>query len=265
MARRRLILVPPSEGKALGGEGVPWHAADGAEQHPLFTMRSEVVGALGERVAEPASAGDLSKLFGVSGAALARAVAADSALDTAPTLPAVERYDGVLYQHLELDSMTPGQRRRLDRSVRIVSGLWGLVAPHELIPDYRLKMSASLEGLGKLSTWWRGALSELVAAEARGAELWDLLPNEHAAALSPPPRSVRTTAVFLSPDRSGRLVPVSHWNKALKGALVSHLVRHPSATVEDLLEWDHPAGYRLDAESLEVRDRLRTLRFVERS
>jgi cytoplasmic iron level regulating protein YaaA (DUF328/UPF0246 family) len=176
---------------------------------------------------------------------------------------AIERYDGVLYQYLDAGSLDGRARRRLSTSVRTVSGLWGLVGPDELIPDYRLKMSASLPGLGKLSSWWRDALSAEVAEQSRGRELWNLLPQEHAAAVVDPARKVVTTAVFLEPDRSGTLVPVSHWNKALKGALVAHLVSTPSATIDDLVEWDHPAGFRLDPASIAAIERRRSLRFVK--
>ena len=37
----------------------------------------------------------------------------------------------------------------------IVSGLWGAVMPTDPVPAYRLKMSATLPKLGKLSAWWR--------------------------------------------------------------------------------------------------------------
>lgn len=205
---------------------------------------------------------ELSRFFGVGGQALARAVDADTSIEDAPTLAAIERYDGVLYQHLEVGSMAPAQLRRIRATVRIVSGLWGVLTPDEPIPDYRLKMSANLEPLGRLSTWWRPAVTEFIRAESRGAELWNLLPIEHGAALGPTTQRVVNTAVFLSPDRSGELVPVSHWNKALKGALVSHLVRNPSVTPGDLTGWEHPAGYRLDPRSLAAVDGIRTLRFV---
>ncbi|MEZ5268752.1 MAG: peroxide stress protein YaaA [Microthrixaceae bacterium] len=258
MARRRLILVPPSEGKALGGEGPPWLASDGAADHPLHDQRLEVSAALSRQVA---SARSVESLLGVSGEALQRAVDADSTIDSAPTLPAIERYDGVLYQHLDAASMTPGQRRRLARSLRIISGLWGVVAPDELIPDYRLKMSASLDGIGKLSTWWRPFVSALLASEARAPSCgtycrWSIQrPSIRRRACQEPPCSSHPTG-------PARLVPVSHWNKALKGALVSHLVRNPSAGPEDLVDWEHPAGYRLDPDSLVVSDRVRVLRFV---
>ena len=77
-----------------------------------------------------------------------------------------------------------------------------------------------------------------------------------------PPKYFAISQDISARIRSGELVPVSHWNKALKGALVSHLVRNPSAGPEDLVDWEHPAGYRLDPDSLVVSDRVRVLRFV---
>ena len=45
---------------------------------------------------------------------------------------------------------------------------------------------------------------------------------------------------------------VAHWNKLLKGALVRWLLAHPAAGPEDLSEWDHPLGYRLDPDRTET-------------
>src|SRR5688572_8680634 len=77
----------------------------------------------------------------------------------APTRPAMARYTGVLYQELAWSTLPAAARGRGDAQVRTVSGLWGLVAPTDPIPPYRLKMSASLDGLGRLSTWWRPRLA----------------------------------------------------------------------------------------------------------
>jgi cytoplasmic iron level regulating protein YaaA (DUF328/UPF0246 family) len=262
MARRRLILIPPSEGKALGGEGPVWDEIAGTQDHPLYSNRRAVIGAIGDMIASKPGDRALAKFFGVGGAALARSIDADSSLAAAQTLPAIERYDGVLYQHLDAASMTSGQRRRLRRDVRIVSGMWGVVDPDEAIPDYRLKMSAHLDPLGKLSTWWRPSVTTLLTGQAVGAEVWNLLPGEHAAAVASLGVRMVTRAVFLSPNRVGELTAVSHWNKALKGALVSHLLRNPSMEVAHLTDWDHPAGYRLDPASLRTVRGVRELRFV---
>lgn len=269
MSNKRLILVPPSEGKAVGGEVAdsPTGSASADDcDHPLAVERRAVAEALAETIQSTGSRVQLAKLMGARGDTLHRSIEADLELDQAPRLAAIERYDGVLYKHLDAPSLDGWATRRLNASLVIVSGLWGFVTPQERIPDYRLKMSVSLYGLGKLSTFWRPALTEhlanLLANAAHGAELWDLLPDEHSLAVSMPPRKVVNRAVFLQPDRSGEMRPVSHWNKAYKGALVRFLVENPPAGPEDLLDWEHPGGFSLDPDSLTVRNRIRQLVFV---
>lgn len=262
MARRRYILIPPSEAKALGGEGPPWSEAVGAVDHPLFPSRREVIAALDRMLRSGPSPAALRRFFGVKGDALTRALDADRDLDDAATLPAIERYEGVFYQHLDGKHLSPAEMARLGRTVRIVSGLWGVLAPDEPIPDYRLKMSSRLEPLGVLSQWWRPVVTEFVRTESRGAELWNLLPREHAASLGAMSNRVVTTATFLSPDRRGELAAVSHRNKALKGALVAHLVRNPSLHAADLADWEHPGGYTLDPSSIDPVEGTRALRFI---
>jgi hypothetical protein len=162
----------------------------------------------------------------------------------APTLPAMQRYTGVLYQELAWASLPAAARRRGEGQVRTVSGLWGLVAPADPIPPYRLKMSASLEGLGRLSTWWRPRLAPVLAELTEGRVVWDLLPNEHEAAIdwsgAAPDR--RVTVRFL--DAHGRTI--SHWNKLLKGSLVRWLLTEQPAGPESLDAFRHPLGYRFD-------------------
>lgn len=239
-----LILLPPSEGKTPGGSGDPWRP--GTMAIDLDERRREVLESLEAAMAKDDAA--RSKLLGVKGEALAAATAANSTLTTSPTLRAIDRYSGVLYGALEPDTLGTLQRRRLDASVLIVSGLWGLVAPRDPIPDYKLKMGASLPGTGTLSTWWRDAVTDALSRRGAGRRVWNLLPNEHDAAWRPAdvPSQVRYSVRFLDRRDDGSLVAVSHWNKFLKGALVRFLLEFPDAGPAELAEWEHPSGYRLD-------------------
>lgn len=237
-----LILLPPSEGKAPGGGGPPW--SPGTMVLPLDEQRQRVIDALasGMRGSEIRRA----KLLGVKGKALAAATDADRTLRTSSTMPAIERYTGVLYDAMDTLSLSATQRRRLHDSVLIISGLWGAVSPADPIPDYKLKMGASLPRLGKLSTWWRHDLSAAIADRAAGRIVWNLLPNEHQAAWQAPDGLEQWAVRFVEQRSDGSLVPVSHWNKFLKGALVRFLVAHPGTGPDGLAEWEHPLGYRYD-------------------
>lgn len=218
MSSRRppLVLLPPSEGKAPGGTGPSWRRG-GSRDAALDRHRAEL---------------------------LRHARAAGVVARGAPTMPAIERFTGVLYGELAWPSLPVAARRRGEEQVRIASGLFGLLAPGDPIPDHRLKMSASLPEVGRLSTWWRPRLAPVLAELSTGRVVWDLLPQEHAAACdwtaAEPAR--RVTVRFV--DRSGRTV--SHWNKLLKGALVRWLLVDRPDGPEALGDFDHPAGYRLD-------------------
>jgi cytoplasmic iron level regulating protein YaaA (DUF328/UPF0246 family) len=162
----------------------------------------------------------------------------------APTRTAMERYTGVLYKELAWSTLPAAARRRGEEQVRIVSGLWGVVAPGDPIPAYRLNMSDRLEPLGRLSLWWRPRLAPVLAARAAGAVVWDLLPNEHEAAMdwSSSRPALRVTVRFV--DDRGRTV--SHWNKLLKGSLVRWLLTTRPSGPDDLAAFEHPLGYRFD-------------------
>jgi uncharacterized protein len=253
-----LILLPPSEGKAPGGDGPPW--TPGTLSIELDERRAEVIAAL--TTAMRGSEAARGKLLGVKGRALAAATAADRAVRTSPTMPAIARYTGVLYDALGHRSLSATHRRRLDACVLIFSGIWGAVTPFDPIPDYKLKMGSALPRLGKLSTWWCDALSARVGELAAGRRVWNLLPHEHAAAWRPPEGVVQCSVRFLEPRPDGSLSAVSHWNKPLKGALVRFLLARPDARPADLSAWEHPSGHRYRPSLDEERDGITVLSFV---
>ncbi len=237
-----LILLPPSEKKAPGGAGVPWHEA-GQSFAELDDARREVIAALEDAMGAPLET--RTKLLGVGAANVDRATIANRRVDTSPTLPAIERYTGVLYDALDADSLPARLRKRLDEQVVIFSGLWGAVRPTDPIPDYKLKMGAALPDLGKPSRYWKPHLTNALSAAASGT-VWDLLPNEHAVAWDPTIAGHRIRARFLDDvEKNGdrTLVAVSHWNKLLKGVLVRHLLEHRLDEPGGLVDFAHPQGY----------------------
>ncbi len=201
-----MLLLPPSEGKASGGDPrrSPWSPDTGRFGRRLEELRADVVAALA------AAGGGDERLLGVRGDHLLRAQSANSSLVGAPTLPAWRRYTGVVWDHLDPATLPAASRKR----VLVVSGLLGVVAGDDPVPDYRLKMGANLAPLGKLSTWWRDAVTAEVARVGRRRPVIDLLPQEHRAALDVGRLAgLRVDLV----DPSG--APGGHAAKAAKGSL----------------------------------------------
>lgn len=228
------VLLPPSEGKALGGEGPAWEPASGVFA-ALAPQRAAVAQALAR-----AGGGD-ARLLGVGGAHLSRAQDANRAVVGAPTLPAAERYTGVVYDHLGLRSLPKAARRRAGASIVVVSGLLGAVAIDDPTPDYRLKMGARLEPLGTMARWWKTALSDALNEWLTGRVVIDLLPNEHAAAWAPSAADYKTFARVSFVEGSGTNPGkvVGHDAKAAKGLLVRHLMLSTGSPLKALGSFEH--------------------------
>jgi hypothetical protein len=176
-------------------------------------------------------------------------------LERAPTLPAIERYTGVLFAHLDAGSLPVGAASRLTRDVVLLSGLWGLLAPADRIPAYRLTMATVLEPLGRLSGWWRPRLSPVLDRRVAATVVWDLLSGEYRAAWRPLTGTTyarRITPRVMSEVRTpdGRTVrkAVSHQSKAVRGALARQVLLHGLESPEQLADLD-PAdllGHEVD-------------------
>ncbi|MBW8871554.1 MAG: peroxide stress protein YaaA, partial [Leifsonia sp.] len=96
-----LILLPPSETKRGGGAGSPL-ALDRLRFPSLNDVRREVVSAVVELASDHGSAVKALKL----GPTQAGEVERNRAILTAPTMRALERYTGVLYDALDAESLS---------------------------------------------------------------------------------------------------------------------------------------------------------------
>jgi len=219
-----MLLLPPSEGKAEGGNRrrATWTPDTGSFGTRLGDARAEVAEALA------AVHGGDEKLLGVRGDHLLRAQSANSSLIGAPALPAWQRYTGVVWGHLDPETLPAAARKQ----IVVVSGLLGLVRGDDPVPDYRLKMGTNLRPIGKLSTWWRESLTTEMARVARRCVVIDLLPHEHRAALVLDGlEGVSLTLV----DPTGK--PGGHFAKAAKGELARAILTDGLDVIDT---WHHP-------------------------
>lgn len=205
-----LVLLPPSETKATGGVGAPLDLD--ALAHPaLNPVRRQLVRALFELAQDPAASAVALGL----GVASQHEVLRNAGLLTSPTVPALRRYTGVLYEALAPATLAPRARSRL----AVGSALFGLLRAEDHVPAYRLSAASRLPGLPTLRSLWRPALG---AELARVDGLVVDLRSGAYAALGPAPGTV--TATVLTEAADGTRAVVSHFNKAYKGLLARALV-----------------------------------------
>lgn len=216
-----LVLLPPSETKARGGDGGPLDL-DALSFPDLNPVRAKLADALVELAADvPAG------LFALGlSERQAEEVTRNAALWSAPTMPALDRYSGVLYDALEATAWTGAELDRARRRLVTASALFGLVRADDRIPAYRLSGGSTLPSVGSLRSVWRPALEPVLAEHARSGELVVDLRSGAYANLARIPGAI--TVRVVTEDSSGRRRTVSHHNKAHKGRLASVLATDPT-------------------------------------
>ncbi len=211
-----IVLLPPSETKRAGGDGPPLDL--GALSFPeLNPVRAQLVEELAALATDaPAS----RRALGIS-ASQDQEIERNLALFESPTMPAINRYTGVLYDALDVGSLSATAVSRARARLGIGSALFGLLRAGDPIPAYRLSASSKLPGKGTLAARWRQELEAVLADLATGELVVDLRSGSYAA-LGRLPEAVEVDVVSESPG--GTRTVVSHFNKAHKGRLARALV-----------------------------------------
>ena len=235
-----LLLLPPSETKRDGGDG---HVLDlAALSHSgLTAQRSDLLDRVIALAADEDAAMRALKLSPRQTAEVER----NRRLRDAPTMPAIDRYTGVLFDALDAPSLSTAARSFAGSSVVVHSALFGLVGALDPIPAYRLSHDSRVPGV-RLRAYWREPLAERLASE--DGVIVDLR-SEGYAELGPAP--ARDDSVFVrvvSVGDDGRRRALNHFNKHAKGRFTRAVLdsRPDVTSLDDLVAWARGVGFAVD-------------------
>ena len=247
------ILLPPAEGKQPGGNPFAPDMFDYRSSNTfnyfneLNPSRRELIAALHQTIE---SSDELEEIFGVKGEALEEAIKSNLEVLRAPLMSALDRYSpGVMYEAMDFAGLPTGAQRRLLENGIIFSGLFGLLRPDDLIPNYRLRMDATLPEVGKVYQFWRPRLSTVLNETLKDRVVWNMLSGIHEKAWDDAHTYRKMINVQFFREEDGERKALTHNVKPLRGQLVNHIVRETLEDLEGLVEWTHPEGYRYDADA----------------
>jgi len=243
-----LVLLPPSETKRPGGRGRSLDVTRLALP-TLAPQREQVVDAL---VRLSADADDAARVLRLSERQRGE-IEANADLRTAPTMPAVRRYTGVLYDALDAGSLEAPARRWMGRDVLIHSAPFGPVGALDPIPAYRLAAGTALPGVPPLRRLWAEAVTAAIRVETPSYVL-DLR-SEAYVALGPVPADTPHDYVrVVTRGADGTTRALNHFNKHAKGVLVRRLAqdRPRIRSSAAFLDWAADAGIEVHREDAGV-------------
>ena len=130
--------------------------------------------------------------------------------------PAIEIYTGVLYKSLDWPTLPLAARKRGIKSIRIISSVYGVVTPSDLIAPYKMKFKAAQ---------WKVLVGKILA-DRKDELIVDCRSSPYASAWTPPHE--KTVAIRVFGDFDGTKKVITHMSKKYRGEVARRILLSPS-------------------------------------
>ena len=167
--------------------------------------------------------------------------------------PSIFTFNGDVYSGLDAFSLSMDQLNQAQKSLRILSGLYGLLKPLDLIQPYRLEMGTKLNVEGSLNLYgfWRNKITNKLNDELNENEFFvNLASNEYSSAIDR--KLLKTTMIspVFKDMKNGKLKIIYFYAKKARGMMVRYILDNEIINLEDLRGFDY-GGYSYSSEESE--------------
>lgn len=215
---------------------------------PAFLEKSEVV----QEVLKHKTPTELSDLMAISGKLAdlnwQRNQEWKTPFTTKNARPAVYAFNGDVYTGLDAYTIPTAKLNMLQDSLRILSGLYGLLKPLDLIQPYRLEMGTQLPVGDKknLYEFWKQTITQALNDELKDNELFiNLASKEYFDTVDVKALKVPVITPEFKDYKDGELRMVSFFAKKARGMMVRYIIDHNVKTLKGLKGFDYE-GYKFD-------------------
>ena len=217
-----LILIPPSEGKTkIKSTGVKFN-----KTNFIFRNEVKVIVDLLENLSELGE--DISSIYGTSIEKSELFHRQNQDVFNSRCAKAIERYTGVVYEHINWKTLNPKAQQYMEKHVRIFSGLFGMITPETLIPNYKLKMNVL-----SLQYHWNPILTKALEKEK---VIFDLLPQVHRKAYKPNKNVFKVDFIV---KNKGKKTAAGHYGKAVKGKFIRFLANNNISSINQFNKFEY--------------------------
>ena len=166
---------------------------------------------------------------------------------------AIMAFRGDVYTGLDADSFKADDFEFAQEHLRILSGLYGLLKPLDLIQPYRLEMGTRIETSqgGDLYTFWRDTITPAVNRQLKKIDsdtLVNLASNEYFSALDGDKLKARVCTPVFKDYKNGKYKIVSFFAKKARGQMSAYAIQKKITDAEQLKRF-RVDGYKYDKAS----------------
>lgn len=170
--------------------------------------------------------------------------------------PAVYAFSGDVYRGLDAYTIPNDKLDVLQNTVRILSGLYGLLKPTDLIQPYRLEMGTKFPvGVKKnLYEFWKKDITASLNNELDDDELFlNLASNEYFKAVDTKALKVPVVTVNFKDLKNGEYKMISFFAKAARGMMARYIIDTNANTIDDVKGFNYE-GYGFSEEMSTEKD-----------
>ncbi|PTX42132.1 hypothetical protein C8P64_2548 [Christiangramia gaetbulicola] len=167
--------------------------------------------------------------------------------------PAMYAFNGDVYTGLDAYTIPTDKIDKVQDTLRILSGMYGILRPLDLIQPYRLEMGTSIgiERKDNLYEVWKKKVTEYLNNELADDELFlNLASNEYFKAVDTKKLKVPVIAPVFKDFKNGKLKIISFFAKKARGSMVRYIIDKDCKTLDDVKGFDYD-GYRFSQEHTE--------------
>jgi len=164
--------------------------------------------------------------------------------------PAMLAFTGDVYVGMETESFSERDFTAAQKSLRILSGLYGLLRPLDLIHPYRLEMGTRVttDRGTNLYQFWGDRITDALNAEFAERSpkvLVNLASKEYFSALQPERLDARIVSPVFLDEKNGNYKIISFFAKRARGSMAAWMVQNRITSASALTGFDG-MGYRFD-------------------
>jgi cytoplasmic iron level regulating protein YaaA (DUF328/UPF0246 family) len=153
-------------------------------------------------------------------------------------LPAAAIFTGEAYKGLNYTELSEANKRKAQDRLRILSGLYGLLKPADLILPYRLEMGTPFQATQKetsLNSFWRPKLTKSLAGELSSDEIIiNLASAEYSKAIDFKKVKNRVITPIFKEFKNGKFSTVMIFAKHARGSMSRYLIENDLEDIEQL-------------------------------
>ena len=154
--------------------------------------------------------------------------------------PALYMFQGDAYQQIDIEHYTKAERVFAAKHLRLLSGLYGVLAPFDAIQPYRLEMGTRLAGdWGKnLYDFWSDKIAKALNKAAGGEPILNLASNEYADAIDRSALTAPIIDVTFKQIKDGKAKAIGIYNKKARGMMVNWIIKNQITSLKDLKKFN---------------------------